>query len=319
MKSDYAIENAVRKGRAAFHSALGFSFKEQMLLSPVTSLRLYKSVVQPTFLYGCEIWSNMSSSSMKAIEVFHRYCIKKIQHLPVTTRTAMCQTLLGVGSLIGDVDKRKLMFFHKILSLPERALTKQIFLRRLFLHQHRTMSSCTVKHLGFIPDLKRILLKYKLNEYLENVIMGLQLPSKYCWKRIIDKSIRNYEMNQLNILYAVDSEFSRYRKIHTTQNIYHLWRLPTTVAELRLIQFIVKCITLIPQNQGQVCSYCNYTFKDVFLHIVTSCKVTLEMRIHFWNILWIISHHSLVYMLQTLNTKNYSVFFLAESHLKHNV
>ena len=278
MKSDYAIENAVRKGRAAFHSALGFSFKKQMLLSPVTSLRLYKSVVQPTFLYGCEMWSNMSSSSMKAIEVFHRYCIKKIQHLPVTTRTAMCQTLLGVGSLIGDVDKRKLMFFHKILSLPERALTKQIFLRRLFLHQHRTMSSCTVKHLGFIPDLKRILLKYKLNEYLENVIMGLQLPSKYCWKRIIGKSIRNYEMNQLNMLYAVDSDFSRYRKIHTTQNIYHLWKLPTTVAELRLIQFIVKCITLIPQNLGQVCSYCNYTFKDVFLHIVTSCKVTLEMR-----------------------------------------
>ena len=38
MKSDYAIENAVRKGRAAFHSALGFSFEKQMLLSPVTSL-----------------------------------------------------------------------------------------------------------------------------------------------------------------------------------------------------------------------------------------------------------------------------------------
>lgn len=140
------------------------------------------------------------------------------------------------------------------------------------------MSSCTVKHLGFIPDLKRILLKYKLNEYLENVIIGVQLPPKYCWKRIIDQSERNYEMNQLDTLYAVDSDFSRYRKIHTTQNIYHLWRLPSTVAELRLIQFIVKCITLIPQNLQQVCSYCNYTFKDVFLHIVTSCKVTLEMR-----------------------------------------
>ena len=110
MKSDYAIENAVRKGTAAFHSALGFSLREQMLLSPAISLRLYKSMIQPTFLYGCEMWSNTSSSSMKAIEVIHQYCIKKIQHLPVTTRTAMCQTLLGVGSLIGDVDKRKHVF-----------------------------------------------------------------------------------------------------------------------------------------------------------------------------------------------------------------
>ena len=38
MKSDSAIEVAVRKGRAAFHLSLGFSFRDQISLNPITSL-----------------------------------------------------------------------------------------------------------------------------------------------------------------------------------------------------------------------------------------------------------------------------------------
>ena len=62
MKSDPAIEMAIRKSRAAFHSSLGFSFKDQISLNPLTSLKLYKSVILPTFLYGSEVWNNMSTS-----------------------------------------------------------------------------------------------------------------------------------------------------------------------------------------------------------------------------------------------------------------
>ena len=105
---------AIRKSRAAFHSSLCFSFKDQISLNPLTSLKLYKSVILPTFLYGCEVWNNMSTSTLKSIEVFHHYCLKKIQFLPKTTRSAMCQTLLGVGSLLSEVDKRKIMFSIKL-------------------------------------------------------------------------------------------------------------------------------------------------------------------------------------------------------------
>ena len=56
----------------------------------------------------------MSTSTVKSVEVFHHYCLKKIQFLPVTAWSAMCETLLGVGTLLTEIDKRKLMFFHNI-------------------------------------------------------------------------------------------------------------------------------------------------------------------------------------------------------------
>ena len=57
------------------------------------------------------MWHNMSMSALQSAEVFHHYCLNKIQFLPKNTRSAMCQTLLGVGSLLSEIDKRKLMFF----------------------------------------------------------------------------------------------------------------------------------------------------------------------------------------------------------------
>ena len=194
------------------------------------------------------------------------------------TRSTMCQTLLGVGSLLSEIDKRKLMFFHKITLLSEDSLSKQIFLRRLFLYQHRISNSNTVNQYGFIPDLDRILTKYRLKHYLDNFTAGAQLTTKTCWKQIINKSVRNHEKQRLAMLYEKDKDFVRFQRVHTSQNVYHLWKVPSSATELKLIHFIVKSLTLVPQNVQQTCSYCGQFFKDVFLHIVTSCQTTLEIR-----------------------------------------
>ena len=110
------------------------------------------------------------------------------------------------------------MFFHKIAFLLEDSLTKQIFLRRLFFHQHKILSSKTLKQHGFIPDLIRILSKYKSKSYLERFMKGIQLPVKMCWKCVIDESVRKYEKQMLTILNEKDQDFIRYQQIHTSQN-----------------------------------------------------------------------------------------------------
>ena len=188
----------------------------------------------------------MSMSALQSAEVFHHYCLKKIQFLPKNTRSAMCQTLLGVGSLLSEIDKRKLMFFHKITLLSEDSLSKQIFLRRLFLYQHRISNSNTVNQYGFIPDLDRILTKYRLKHYLDSFTAGAQLPTKTCWKQIINKSVRNHEKQRLAMLYEKDKDFVRFQRVHTSQNLYHLWKVPSYATELKLIHFIVKSLILVP-------------------------------------------------------------------------
>ena len=57
LKPDIAITDACQRGRAAFHSTFGFAFKTQISINPSSSLKLYRSVVQPAFLYGCESMS----------------------------------------------------------------------------------------------------------------------------------------------------------------------------------------------------------------------------------------------------------------------
>ena len=80
------------------------------------------------------------------------------------------------------------------------------------------------------------------------------------------------------MLYEKDKDFVRFQRVHTSQNLYHLWKVPSSATELKLIHFIVKSLTLVPQNVQQTCSYCGQFFKDVFLDIVTSCQTTLEIR-----------------------------------------
>ena len=313
LKPDIAIADACQRGRAAFHSTFGFASKTQISINPSSSLKLYRSVVQPAFLYGCEMWHNMTQTKMKEIEVFHHFCLKKIQYLPTNTRSAMCQSLLGVGSLVGEIDKRKLLFFHKITNLPDTSLTKKIFLRRLFLYFQRQHSLCQSVQMGFIPDLYKILSKYRLLKFLDDYMQNIPLPTKFCWKRIIRGSIHQHESKQMQDLMQADPDFSRYKQIYTNAGLYHLWKIPTTISELRVIHFSIKCITLVPQRMNQVCCYCNYQFTDLLLHIVTSCQLTLHIRNVFLE--FIVDHYTPTFSVYvtSLDNEDFLQFLLGKT------
>lgn len=277
LKANLKVDTACRKGRQSFHGSLGFCNRESISLSPmeVAGVKLYKTVVQSSFLYGCEMWTNMTQSNKKDIDVFHHYCIKKLQYLPVQTRSAMCESLLGLGSLTAEIEIRKLLFFHKITTMQEICITKQIFLRRLFTYFYSNGNS---NQLGFIPDLYKILCKYNLECYLHRFINNRDLPSKSAWNRLIRTMIYNSESHRLKTIMLNDVEFSRFREVHKTLVPYRLWKIPSSQSELKLIHFIIKCLTLIPQRVNQLCSYCNKDFTDVLLHITTSCQRTLDIR-----------------------------------------
>ena len=124
----------------------------------------------------------------------------------------------------------------------------------------------------------RILSKYRLLKFLDVYMRNIPLPTKICWKQIIRGSIHEHESKQMQDLMQADPDFSRYKQIYTNAGLYHLWKIPTTISELRVIHFSIKCITLVPQRMDQVCCYCNYQFTDLLLHIVISYQLTLHMH-----------------------------------------
>ena len=193
MKCHEKVQNACRKGGAALHRLLGLSAAIQSpRLNPLTLTKLYKSIVIPSALYGCETWSRLTLHDLNELEKFQHFCVKKIQCLPWQTRSYMCESLLGLPKLSLEIDKRKLFFLQQLIRMPENAVTKQIFIRRLFTFQWHITD---ISPLGFIPDVIKILKKYNLFEYLHNYLTNYTFPTASVWKRTVK-----------NVLYQHQSE-----------------------------------------------------------------------------------------------------------------
>ena len=96
-------------------------------IHPLSSKILYKSIVLPKALYGCEFWNNLSSTDILCLERAHRFCIKFMQHLPVNTRTEISMSMIAINSIESEVDRRKLTFLGQLCNLSLDLFVKRIF------------------------------------------------------------------------------------------------------------------------------------------------------------------------------------------------
>ncbi len=66
LKPSEAIKVACDKGRRAFHGLFGI-YDLQKESNPMTNLKLYKTVVLTSALYGCEMWNSMTLRDIQAL------------------------------------------------------------------------------------------------------------------------------------------------------------------------------------------------------------------------------------------------------------
>ena len=124
-KSFDRTASACRKGKNAYFALKGITCKTS---HPCALLRLYKSVVLPTVLYGCEMWTNLKSMDIQALNKFQHFIIKQMLDLKTVTRSDMCQSILGVYPILSYIEQRKLYFLQKLCSLSNVYHTKKLFL-----------------------------------------------------------------------------------------------------------------------------------------------------------------------------------------------
>jgi hypothetical protein len=156
------ILSACRKGQKSYYALndIGSNY-----LNPITLSHLYKSVVLPTVLYGCELWNNLSTSDCQRLNVFqHSICnTKNAQNLPTATRSDICESLFNVITIISEIDVRKLLFLVRLCQMDPKSLPKKVFLTRLY----SILEGVSEKQRGFIPDVIDVLLTYNLLNYLQ--------------------------------------------------------------------------------------------------------------------------------------------------------
>ena len=179
------IAERCQKAKSAFYSMADLGMRPNAL-NPMTCARLYRSVIIPIPLYGCELWNNLKDVDIKTLNIFQHRIVKLIQGFHIRVWSDMCESVLGLNRITDMIDRRKLMFLHKILSMKESALCKRLFLRKLF---HFIYNPSKVS-MGFIPDICGLLAKYNLNFLLNMYINDrCYLPSKNVWRQIIIRTI----------------------------------------------------------------------------------------------------------------------------------
>ena len=131
-------------------------------LSPVTSLKLVKTLCLAKSLYGCELWNSLSRNELLALERAFRFSIKNIQGLPKRTRTIICLGVTGTTSIGSIIDMHKFYFLGHPLRNLTWTLLYIVVTSRLLCFKNK----CVQTYVGFIPDLHRIMCKYQLLNHL---------------------------------------------------------------------------------------------------------------------------------------------------------
>jgi hypothetical protein len=118
------IEDRLQKARNSFFamSAKGVNSEG---VNPMVSVSLYCKITKPIALYGSELWCNLSESCIDTINRFQHFTVKQIQGFRRSTRSDMCESMVGLHKLHCDVIIRKLMFLHKLLSLDSNCISKK--------------------------------------------------------------------------------------------------------------------------------------------------------------------------------------------------
>ena len=130
MKISSCITNANAKLRSSFFSIINNGIYENGI-HPITSLKIYKSVVLPKALYGCELWHDINRTQVVKLERSHKFCIKYIQCIDRSTRSDIALSLLGCRSLESEMNFKKLTLLGKLCRLSTDFLAKDIFNNRL--------------------------------------------------------------------------------------------------------------------------------------------------------------------------------------------
>ena len=177
-----SIKESCDKLKGTFFNFVHSGVFYEGTLHPITCNKIYRSVVLPKALYGCENWANLSDSERVTLERAHRFCVKHMQSLNIRTRTDVALSLLGIYPIENEIDFKKLILFGQLCRLDSSVWLKNVFLFRLF--SYMTYAD---RQSGFIPNIIRLLEKYQLRHTVYDFIENSTFPSKYHWKRLINK------------------------------------------------------------------------------------------------------------------------------------
>ena len=278
LKNTEKISVACQKMRSCFFALVGSGLKPGTT-SPLTLLKLFKSVCLPRALYGCELMTNLTRSETNMLEVTYRFCLKYMQNISKRTKTNMCIASLGVTNVECIIDKYKLLFFRRLCTSPFNSSVKKLVLNRLMCYNVSELSV----YKGFVNDVMRLVHKYSLYSFIEQFMNEGYFVPKRIWKHLVNRSVVKHHEEQWHVSVLNDDCYNRFISVHNscTEPLL-VWkaalRYPHKTPELCFLARL--CVTTLHTPR---CTLCNLTCTDFATHLFCVCSKVNEKRERFWN------------------------------------
>ena len=260
------VRDACAKGTSSLFSMADIGVRP-CGLNPKTSIDLYRKVVMPTVLYGCEVWNKLKTCDVYEINKFQRMAVKKIQGFHKYVRTDMCESMVGAISLSFEVERRKLLFLGTLCGLSHYSVPNRLLHFKLYMFLDHGIDS------GFVSDIMAILSKYNLENHLHQYLHTLQFPGKFSWKRIVNSAIRQYESRQWLSRIDRDPDFTRFRRLHTSIAPASIYNMDAMIKDRRLTATVAKLWVMKPTLIRE-CHLCGSFRPDILSHLLADCQAT---------------------------------------------
>ena len=272
------VDNACSKGRGAYMSLCGAGVRPNGL-NPLTSTKLYKTIVLPRCLYGCELWSHLTAENLLQIEKMQRVCCKLSQDLATRVRSDMVSSLLGLLPIDAYVDRAKLLFLQGLCTMPGHYVSKKIFLIKL---QMKKVNEQLIQR-GYIHDILSILDKYNLTRYIVEYIEYGYFPMKTTWKGIVDNHIMAYQNDQYQRRTKISEDFHLFTEVMPELSPSIIWKAASDIPRsLHKFHFIILALVSSGTDDHILCEYCGSMCKRLCQHLALACPETILQRDSFW-------------------------------------
>lgn len=273
-------DSAAKNMRSKFIATVGHGIRPSGM-NPLTAYKILHKVVLPSVMFGCELWTSLTSKEYDKLEKSYRFCLKFALGTHMRTHTFMVHSLMGAGTIKEYIHQKQLSFLRRLIELPHDSVAYQVFLQRLMAYR----LACTPQPRGFVSHVYKMIHTYDLTQFMENYISDAEFPSKKPWSVISRNSVENH-----NII-TMDSYLSNQCK--TISLFIHRGKgLPSNLLNAlkfhpeikREIMFMVKLAAHPTVTERPKCPVCSDDYESLALHYLCTCVHTQERREAFWEI-----------------------------------
>lgn len=108
-----AISRSCCKGRKKLNSLINIGVHKHGM-NPIQSCKMWKTVVAPAVLYGCELWTDISKKSLENLEILQRFAARRIQGFDQQSPSACTIYSLCLIKMEKTVQKLQLLFWNRL-------------------------------------------------------------------------------------------------------------------------------------------------------------------------------------------------------------